>query len=310
MNHTGEIAALAAALCWAVATVMYRPIGLSLSPLVMNLYKGVLSSVLLCLTVAVGWVLSGRSIVGMEPGVIGLLAVSGALGIGLGDTAFFGALYELGSRRALLLGTLSPPMAVVIGFVFLGESMGFWACVGIGLTVAGVAWVITERSEQNGRSAQTPTGCVRWGVAFGMFFALMQATGLVISRKAMMDTQAGAELTALVRLCAGSVTVLLILPFVWWRGGQGASPKPRKKPLTWRGWGFFSIAVVIGTYGGIWLLQVSLDYTSAGITQTLQSTSPLFVLPIAALLGERVSLRATMGAAVAVGGIVLLFSST
>lgn len=306
MNHTGEIAALSAALCWAVATVMYRPIGLTLSPLVMNLYKGVFSSLLLCLTVAAGYLMSGE-FVGMDREVVVLLLISGALGIGLGDTAFFGALKELGSRRTLLLGTLSPPMAVVIGYVFLGESLGFWACVGIGLTIAGVAWVITERTQQK---VNDPAGRVGWGVGCGVFFALMQATGLVISRKAMVDTQAGAELSALVRLSGGAVMVLLILPVVWAWGRKRDSDRPGKAPLKLRGWAFLSLAVVIGTYGGIWLLQVALDHTGAGITQTLQSTSPLFVLPIAALLGERVSLRATMGAAVAVGGIVLLFSTS
>ena len=46
ISHTGEIAALTAALCWALSTVMYRPIGLSLSPLVMNLYKGMIATAL------------------------------------------------------------------------------------------------------------------------------------------------------------------------------------------------------------------------------------------------------------------------
>lgn len=308
--HTGEVAALSAALCWAMSTVMYRPIGKSLSPLVMNLCKGVIAVCLLCVTVGVGYVLTGRSPGEMQMGVVVLLAISGVVGIGIGDTAFFEALWHLGSRRALLLGTLAPPLAAVIGLVFLGESMNLWACVGIGLTVAGVAWVITERSEAGrGGRGHAPPGRLWWGVGCGVFFAMTQAVGAVVSRQAMIDTQADAKLTALVRLLAGTAAVLLMMPVVRRRGRAVRGGAVKRTPMTRRGWALFFVAVTLGTFLGIWLQQVALDHTKAGVAQTLQSTSPLFVLPIAAVLGERVSLRAVAGAAVAVGGIVLLFNN-
>ena len=46
----GELAALAAALLWAVATVMFGRLGKSLSPPVLNLAKGAIALVLLALT--------------------------------------------------------------------------------------------------------------------------------------------------------------------------------------------------------------------------------------------------------------------
>jgi drug/metabolite transporter (DMT)-like permease len=52
---------------------------------------------------------------------------------------------------------------------------------------------------------------------------------------------------------------------------------------------------------------VALRFTSAGIAQTLFSTSPLFVLPLAAWSGEWVSARAVLGAVVALVGVALLF---
>jgi drug/metabolite transporter (DMT)-like permease len=72
-------------------------------------------------------------------------------------------------------------------------------------------------------------------------------------------------------------------------------------------WLWLVFAITIGTYLAIWLQQVALKLTSAGIMQTLFSTSPLFVLPLAAALGERVSPRAVLGASVALAGIGLLF---
>jgi len=53
-------------------------------------------------------------------------------------------------------------------------------------------------------------------------------------------------------------------------------------------------------------MALALQHTYAGIAATLQSTSPLFVLPLAALTGERISLRAVLGACIAVAGVGLL----
>jgi drug/metabolite transporter (DMT)-like permease len=63
----------------------------------------------------------------------------------------------------------------------------------------------------------------------------------------------------------------------------------------------------IGTLLGLWLQQASLRFAPAGIAQTLLATRPLFVLPIAAWMGEAVSVRAILGAALSVAGVGLLF---
>ena len=64
----------------------------------------------------------------------------------------------------------------------------------------------------------------------------------------------------------------------------------------------------IGTFLGIWLQQISLKYTAAGVAQTLFATSPLFVIPIVIFTGERVSLRAILGAMLSLVGVGLLFA--
>jgi drug/metabolite transporter (DMT)-like permease len=58
---------------------------------------------------------------------------------------------------------------------------------------------------------------------------------------------------------------------------------------------------------GIWLQQISLKYAAAGVAQTLFATSPLFVLPIVAVMGEYISLRSLLGAILAIAGVGLIF---
>ncbi|NJM47007.1 MAG: DMT family transporter [Alkalinema sp. RU_4_3] len=57
---------------------------------------------------------------------------------------------------------------------------------------------------------------------------------------------------------------------------------------------------------GIWLQQIALQHVPTGIAQTLGATSPLFILPMVALMGERVSRRAIAGALLAFTGVATL----
>jgi len=68
-------------------------------------------------------------------------------------------------------------------------------------------------------------------------------------------------------------------------------------------WGLLAAATLVGTYLAIWLQQISVSLAPAGIVQTLLSASPIFILPIAALAGEKLSLRAVLGVLVALVGV-------
>ena len=70
--------------------------------------------------------------------------------------------------------------------------------------------------------------------------------------------------------------------------------------------GAIILAAFLGTYLGIFLQQTALKYAPAGIAQARTSTSPLFILPLAVVGGEKVSLRAVVGVVAAIGGISLL----
>jgi len=73
--------------------------------------------------------------------------------------------------------------------------------------------------------------------------------------------------------------------------------------------GTIALTAFLSTYLGIWLQQISLKYATTGISQALSNTSPLFVLPIAIALGDRVTWRAWAGVGLALGGIAILMHS-
>lgn len=293
-DFRGEFAALAAAFLWAVATLAFGRAGRDVPPLELNLVKGIIACGLLLLTLLP----FGGLLVAIDPLPLILLLASGAIGIGFGDTAYFESLRCLGARRALLLGILAPPSAGIIALVFLQERLGFGAWLGIVVTVAGVAWVVSER----GGEGAGHQGHLSRGIGFGLVAALMQASGAVLSHGVLTQTEISPLPSAFLRLAAGVFTLL-----VWILLRRQPVGRWMRLGGSVRLWRTILFATVAGTYLGIWLQQTSLKFAEAGIAQTLLSTSPLFVLPIAAWLGERISPRAVLGALIALGGIALLF---
>ncbi|HIK32074.1 MAG TPA: DMT family transporter [Oscillatoriales cyanobacterium M59_W2019_021] len=290
-DYQGELAALSSALLWAVSSVVYTRLGQRLPPLSLNLAKGALAIAMVGCTL-----LLQAEAIEINLRALALLAISGICGIGCGDTAYFSALNCLGPRRTLLLGTLAPPMATVLAWVFLGEGVSARSGIGIFLVLSGVAWVISERS------ISTPADSSKQlrGLGFALVAALAQASGAVLSRAALAETSVTPLWATLVRLSAGEAILLL----AWWR----QPPLPGfRLAFSVRLWAILGVTAFFSTYLAIWLQQTSLKFAPAGIAQTLSATSPLFVLPLAIWMGERVSGRSILGVVIAVAGIAFLF---
>lgn len=291
-NFPGEVAALESALCWALGTVIFGKLGQLFPPLFLNFLKGAIAILMLLFTILI----SDKLLISISPVSLGLLLLSGAIGVGIGDTVYFSALNRLGARRTLLLGMLAPPIAAILALIFLQEQLKMTAWSGIMLTILGVGWVITEGvSGKNER--------LEWrGVIFGILAALAQAIGVILSRAALVNTEISPLWSTLLRMAVGEV--LLFFGLIYQAPNVGLLLKTlQSKKVLW--------TVMFGTFFDyllIYLQQMSLKYTAAGIAQALMATSPLFVLPFAVWMGDKVTIRAVLGVIVAIAGVTLLFS--
>ncbi len=292
-NFGGELAALGAAFLWAISAVVYTNLGQKISPLVLNLSKGVIAIGYIAITLVLQGDFFPSNINSIN---LGLLLLSGIVGIGLGDTFYFEALNNLGARRTLLLEALAPPLAALIALIVLKENLSSIAWAGIFLTILGVSWVISERVVSTNHKVANPLQ----GISFALLSALGQAGGAVLSRAALATTTISPLWSTLLRIVGGVAILLLWMPLK--RQSGWLQPLQSKKLL-----GIIAITALFSTYLGIWLQQTALKYTATGIAQALISTSPLFVLPIALWMGEKVSFRAFLGVLLALGGIALLF---
>jgi drug/metabolite transporter (DMT)-like permease len=289
----GELAALSAAFLWALASAVYAKLGQTLSPLLLNLSKGVVAVMLLILTLAI----DAEPIPAIPTIPFIALSLSGVVGIGVGDTLYFETLQCLGVRLTLLFGVLTPSVTAVLALLLLHESLSGWAWVGMGLTLAGIAWVIQERT--SGTIPAARSQLIR-GVGLGLLSVLIFAVSALLSRGALAETTVTPLWSALIRLGAGVVSLMIVAigkPMVlkeWQQLGQKAVGIP------------LAGAAFLGTYLGIWFQQVGFKYAPVGIAQTFLATSPIFILGIARLAGQKVSLQSWVGSAIALAGVSLL----
>ncbi|MCU0550248.1 MAG: DMT family transporter [Leptolyngbya sp. Prado105] len=292
LQFRGELAALTAALIWAVASIVYTGVGRQITPLALNFTKGWIAIVLLILTL----LLTRQTPPAIDLLNFLLLFFSGTIGIGFGDTAYFNALNCIGARRTLLFETLAPPLSAVLALIFLNEQISTSAWFGIGLTIFGVVWVILERVSdvhENFRPLQ--------GSLFGLLAAIGQATGAVMSRAALVNSEIDSLWSTLIRLLGGTIVLFI------WILLQRQSHEMLKPMQNRRLFGIIATTGFVSTYLGILLQQTSLKFAATGIAQSLSSTSPLFVIPLTRIFGDRVTMRSVIGVLIALLGVSLLF---
>ena len=290
-----ELAALGTATCWATTGLIAADAVRVLGPFWFNLLRQGLVTVLLALvlTVTGGWH-------GLDWGTVAVLAVSGIIGILLGDTVNFAAVGRLGPRRAGAIFALNAPMAAVMGWAILGEALPLQAILGIAITAAGVAVAIMGRPGANAHRLEVTQGAFLAGVLFGLAAAFGQAAGSLIARPVMV---AGLDpyLASLFRVGASGLTMGLIaaLPY---------APKPAG-PMTRQVLILTAATAVIGLLIGMTLFLYALQGSQTGIIATLSATSPVIILPLLWIrTGQRPSATSFVGAVMAIAGLALIFT--
>lgn len=290
-----ELAALGTATCWATTGLIAADAIRVLGPFWFNLIRQVFVALLLALIVALTGAAGGLSAVHLA-----MLALSGVLGILLGDTLNFAAVGRLGPRRAGAVFALNAPMAAILGWVVLHEALPLQAAFGIGLAALGVALAVLGRPRSDAHRFEAIRGALVTGVLFGLGAALGQATGSLIARPVMAG---GLDpyVASLVRVGASgaTMTLLSVTPLAAARPGAVSAVAI----------GLTLATAVIGLLLGMTLFLYALQGPATGIVATLSATSPVIILPLLWLrTGQRPSLTSWGGAGLTVLGLGLLFT--
>lgn len=228
-------------------------------------------------------------------------SLSGVIGLTLGDAALFQAFVQIGPRLTMLVFSLSPILTALAGWAWFDETLSPAQILGIGLTLAGVLWVVAE--EQNGSGKPIDRRYYLVGLFFALLGALGQAGGLVTAKFGLagdFPVLSG----QVIRLGAGTIVMWL---FTLLRGKAGeVLSKLREQPLAAR---YILVGTIAGPVFGIWCSLAAVKYTAdIGVASTLQSLPPIFLLPIGYFFfKEKVTSRAILGTLLALAGVAILF---
>lgn len=327
-DNIGELAALGAAFFWVFTSLSFAAAGRRVGPTWVNLLR-MIAALLVLLTVhRIGL---GAWLPSVDETVWVWLAISGLVGLAIGDQFLFTALVYIGPRLSTLFMTLSPPATAIIAWPMLDEPLSWIAILGIAVTVAGVAWVAMERPEKPRlRRGRPSTERERkLGLLFGALAGLCQAMGLILAKKAMLHAAANdialdAWSVTLMRMIFGVTGIIIFFAFLRLLNTRRETidatmavsaeservPSPRTTFFQ-SVWPFALLMIAIGVFFGpvcgVWMSMVAIERTEAGIAATLMSMTPVFILPFAAWLErERITWRAICGAVVAIIGVAIL----
>jgi drug/metabolite transporter (DMT)-like permease len=260
----------------------------------MNIIKGTAASVMMLLVLPV---LPLPTLQLSQEHVV-ILALSGVIGIAIGDSAYFAALKRIGANKTLLLESLAPPLSGLLAMLALGSVLSLQSWLGVFITTIAVVFVIFQPTAD----AQAPSFS---GIGFGLLASICQATGVVISHYALVAGDVPPLLGALVRLGIGVIFVAISIRFVERRPFQSMWSNLRGFSRTDLAW--LLLAIFVGTFLALWLQQVALKYASPAIAQTLIATSPLFMMGLYAWKGQPMTRKSMLGTVGALFGISLFF---
>ncbi|HVT36541.1 MAG TPA: DMT family transporter [Nevskiaceae bacterium] len=287
----GEIYSLGCALAWAIAVILFKKSGESLPPLALNLFKNALSLVMIGATIVL---LRGPQLPQIPPMALGLILLSGLLGIAAGDTYYFQALNAIGAGRIAVAQTLYSPFVITLSMTFLGEHLRPLQFGGVALVLGGIV-LVTYVRERNHPDAHR----LRRGVLTAVLAMFCTAVGIVMAKP--MLAQHDFLWVVWLRIAGGFFGLCAV---VLARGDAG---EMRARCARVRHWPQVIGGTVMGNYVSMMLWLGGYKYTKASIAAVLNELAAVFIVLFAVLfLHERASARQVAGVLLAVAGVVMV----
>jgi DME family drug/metabolite transporter len=293
----GELAALGAAISWTFSAILYRKALQQTKPISANIIRlSCTSAILLVFLIAIGklGVLTNLSV-----NVAVLAAVSGAVGLGLGDTLYMLSLKLVGVARTVPITCTYPLFGLLWTIVFSGETITLGVGLGTVAIVAGV-WFLSYEKEEG--SATVKRQILVKGVAAALATALLWSVSISMMDLAVEETPSldQALIVNVVRASAIGLLLLVFSPII--DRGHGFLKVSRKTVATLIAGGLVALGL------GWFFLTFSFTETMASRAIPISSTTPLFsAFAGVVLLHEKISVRSLVGSVVVVAGVFLIF---
>jgi drug/metabolite transporter (DMT)-like permease len=294
-DHYGEFAALLVAFFWTITALAFESATRRVGSLAVNLLRLIIGFIFLSVFALIyrGMILPVDA--SRENWM--WLTLSGLVGIVFGDLFLFKSYTIIGSRFAMLIMTLVPPVTAFFGWLLMGEHLEPIHYLGMALTFTGISLAIFNR---NGKGERLTLKLAPIGILYAFGGAVGQALGLVLSKKGLNDYDPFAANQ--IRIIAGIFGfAMLVTVMRRWNS-------IREAVLNREGMKSLSLGAFFGPFLGVSFSLVSVKFTEAGIASTIMALVPIFIIaPAVVLYKEKVTIAEIIGAFISVGGVALFF---
>ena len=294
----GELAAIAAAFCFAVAATVYRRPLMSTSAVSASIVRFTSTGAILVGIVLALWGFAPYT--ALAPQIVMLTMASGMVGLGVGDVLYMTGFKLVGVARTVGLVATYPMFSLGLEVVLGREEVLPHAAAGAATILVGV-WLLMHRGA--GREPVVSRDTMRRGAIAGLSTAFLYSVAMILLDEALASmASAGIEgafaLNAL-RTASGGMLLLLAAP------------------LADREHGFLKLdrhsvaLLLLGSliaYGvGWYLLTWGFILAPAALVVPLSSITPLFATVTAVVfLRERLSTKGIIGVLLIVAGVLVL----
>lgn len=294
-THIGEFAALAVALFWTISALAFESASRKIGSLSVNILRLCLGLVFISLLTAIirGQILPFDA---TRHNWI-WLALSGIIGLVLGDYFLFRSYPLIGSRFAMLVMTLAPPLSAVFAYFILGESLELIQIAGMLIVIIGITIAIFNKPVKGEKLSIKLSSA---GLLFAFIGAIGQALGIVLSKYGMEGYDPFASTQ--IRIIAGVAGYSIIITFLrrWNQVSLSLRDLSAMKVLT--------LGSFFGPFLGISFSLLSVKYTEAGIASTIMTITPVLILaPSLWIYKEKITAIEIAGAVLSVAGVALFF---
>lgn len=295
LSKSGEIAALTTAVLWAFTATFFTISGRHIGSKWVNLLRLILASLYLMVTHKVvydtflpnffennGWI---------------YLAISGIIGLALGDSLLFQSFLDIGTQKSMVIMSSWPLFSTLLAFIFLKESLNSVEIYGVILVVIGISFVLSSKVQSH--SEVRP---VR-GVFLSFGGAICQAVGILFAKEGLSKGLSPLSGTV-VRMIFATIFMVIFSVFL------KALSKNKGRQLNLKGLLFAFLGSIVGPFLGVWLSLYAVSHAKVGVASALMTTSPVLLIPLSAfILEEKLRKWVIVGTFITVIGSILLFIS-
>lgn len=296
-NYFGELAAIATAIFWTITALSFELASLKIGSLSLNIIRLGIGFIFLSI-----FNLFYRGIIfPIDASAQNWLwlGLSGLVGFLFGDLFLFKSYTIIGSRYAMLIMTLVPPITALAGWLMLGEKLSAMNYLGMCLTILGISLAIFNKN--TGKAGFSLKFSYK-GLLFAFFGAVGQAFGLVLSKFGMNDYDPFPATQ--IRIIAGFVGFAVLITVIrrWKSVFEGLTHKS--------GMASASLGSFFGPFLGVSFSLLAVKYTQTGIASTIMAIVPILIIPPAIFLfKQKVTTLEIIGAVISIAGVTLFFIS-